>query len=196
MEVDPNLKSWPEAVFAILLAGPEQSVDGGFLNLSDAVDDKDGVGSVNAALSVQIAKNKRNGAQPSIPWGFDYGTFVSGLVPTGGTYQEVWNALVPPGGRLRVAVTLFAQVSCPDPTSCGAQQFPRFTLRACGGVNNATCSSPLAVSNNVNSNYQYLTWVNPPPPGNFNAANVALSIRIDDWSGLASTSFGVAWYGG
>jgi hypothetical protein len=179
------LNGRPEALFAILLAAPEQNVDGLWpLNFVDSVDDKDGVGAVNARFSQRML-SKVDGGWPAVSRAHDYGTITSSGTPAGSTYSEVWSAVVAPGQWLRVAAILFAKGTCTigSASSCGARDYPRFRLRGSLGA------TPKAESGNLNQNYQYFGWKNTGLAG----ATISLTITVDNWDGITSTPFAIAW---
>lgn len=185
MEVSSDLNIWPEGLFAVLLAGPEQDVVGGWpLSLSDSVDDKDGVGAVNAWGSAQIAMKKVDGGNSAWPRGHDYGGINASYTPAGSTYSEAWNASVPAGRTLRVAAVLFAKGDCSgDETTCGGRDFAHFRLRGLQG------STVRGQSANFNGNYQYFGWKNTGT----SQVTIKIEIKIEDWDGLSGTTYGMAW---
>jgi hypothetical protein len=184
---------WPEAVTAMLLAGPEQGVAPTWpMSLMDTVDDLGGVGSVNAWQSSRIGAVHQNpGGAPQL-FGHDYG-FVSNSTVPNGSSMGVWETTVPVGTTLRVAVVLWASVTCSpgDISSCTGRDFVR--ARLLGAY--VTGSPPFIVphivgdSNNANSNYQYFAWTN----NTGSSRTVSVGVTINSWSGMASTTWGLAW---
>jgi hypothetical protein len=190
MEAVPELSYWPEALFPILLAGPEQNVHGRWpLDLSDDKDDMDGVGALNARLSAGIALHHRNGGGSAHSDGYDYGTLYASSTPNGAYYSEIWNARVPRGTTLRVAAVLFAKGACTqggDENSCSAEDWVYFKLWGCIGW---PCQYVMGYSANFNSNYQYFGYTNQDVVDH----DISIALQMWDWSPLTSTTFGIAW---
>ena len=113
-----NLASWPEATRSILMATATESVDGGPLNLGDAIDDADGAGevSVSDALVLADGSKKVDGGNAAAWAGHDYGTISSTSTPAGSWYSEVYTARSSSWHRLRVVLSWDATATCTNPS--------------------------------------------------------------------------------
>ena len=179
-----NLKFWPSGSLALLMVGANEDIDGPqWLSLSDAEDDKDGAGLVNAR-GARRACDKVDGGGVSAQSAFDIGTFFSSTLHAGGTYTEIWNAQAAPFFTLRVALKVNAINSCTagDVASCTVQKFPRMTLTV------RKAGTAVGVSANINSTYQFVAVGNGST-----TANYTIEVRLDDWDTLTVDDFGIAW---
>lgn len=179
-----HTKIWPEVVFSLLMVGPEQSVDGGILDLSDAVDDKDGAGALNLAVSWNATFSKLSpGATAAIGWDDD--VITKAASPQGAYLNSGWTAVIEPGRTLRANAVLFTRNTCTlgNASSCTGEEFVHFRLDATsGGV-------VVKTSANFSSNYQYLTFANTGP----NAISITLKLWIENWNSLTDTTLGFAF---
>jgi len=191
-EFQPQLKSWPEALMPIMLvsaftnarpAGP----DGQLFSLDDGVDDKDGVGLLNAFDAWIVATSKVNGGNVPVVIGYDYGVVDPSSWGQYTYYREVYSASVLPGDYLRVAVVMFNHPTCGSPateTNCTSDGFPLFDLNV---TNPATGDSWWSIG--YNNNYKYLRIHNTL------ATTQTLRIRMymAGWNDLAWDTWGLAW---
>jgi hypothetical protein len=189
MEMNPAVKSWPEAFLPGLMVGvnSDGNADGAAwpLNLGDAVDDQDGAGLVNAFVTALALASgaKKNGGNAASATGHDYGYISS---PPVGFYAETWNASVAPGATLRAASVLFSRPTCgsqPSETNCTSNPYPLYALYIHEG------STLRAISYNTNQNYQFASTKNTSAL----AKNYTIRLYITSWAGLPLTTFGVAW---
>jgi hypothetical protein len=186
------LRGMPEAVRAIVMATAWRNVDGGRLVLTDAVDDRDGVGEVSAARAVKLADpaNKKDGGNAPAQKGFDYGTmhfpddFSLGRVRW---YTERYSIYLPAFSALQAVLAWSATSTCSDYTQPGD----------CGSVsidNNLDLylddgSNPVASSVSTGNAYEYIYYYN----GSNSAKNLTLKVA---WDGIYKTTtafFGIAW---
>lgn len=188
LEANSSLIGWPEALVPGLMASADEDTDGAILNLHDGVDDRDGAGLVNGyqALVVLSAGSKVNGGNPPMRQGHDYGAILAAYTPAMTFYSEQYVARVPPGFPLRVAAMLAARPTCPqnpDSDDCSADPYPRFGLFVYDG------STPVGLSINPNSNYQYVSFVNTSGV----QKDYTIKVYLVAWNGLPSTTWGMAW---
>ena len=122
--VNTGLRSWPEAIRAILMCSADENVDGGVLNLGDGTDDRDGAGELNLAIATSLASasNKVDGGNTAVQQGFDYGTMDFANDFAAGYYRETYNVKYPLSNmRIRAVLTWDAKATCTsgsDPSSC------------------------------------------------------------------------------
>lgn len=190
-EANPSIKHWPEVMFAGLMVSADEDVDGHAwaLNLNDNIDDSDGVGLVHAdnALAVLQSGAKRNGGNTAQATGHDYGNISTFAVDSNGVYTEKWYASSAHGETLRVAAILFSTPSCTVTSgvaSCPSDPFPLFTLSVRDLSTNTTRTSAITAQN-----YQYVAWKNASGA----SKTYEISLIVNNWQGLSSTSFGAAW---
>lgn len=195
LEKNSALASWPEAVRAIMICGADENVDSVRLDLTDAVDDKDGAGELNVAMSVSIADsaNKVNGSNTARYTGFDYGTVTTGdftLVNDTYVYAETYYAKERTGGKkLRVVLTWDGTATCSNPSdasTCGASVLDAdFDLH----VWNVTKDQPAKSSPTWDSGFEYVE-IDDPDGDEF-----MINITAGSWaSGVSSTYMSVAWH--
>ncbi len=194
-ENNSALVNWPEATIAGLMASADDDTDGTWLNLHDMVDDSDGAGLVNAYLAgVALTPwAKFDGGNTPAATGHDYGTIDSTTTPVQSYYGETWNATVAPGEVLRVALVMFSQPACPStpgwsvsPCSGNDAPFPKVALVVWDG------STIVRMSFSVSNNYQYATWQNTTQ----STKTYSINYMVYNWSGLGSTTWGIAWASG
>jgi hypothetical protein len=179
-----NTKMWPEAVFSLLMVGPEQSVDGGMLSLHDTVDDRDGVGALNTRNSFDAALIELDPGQ-SANRGWDVDIITKGNSPSGAYLNSGWTAVIPAGRTLRVSAMMFGRNTCTigSASSCTGRDIVHFRLR---GLENGAL---IKESANFNSNYQYFTYTNT----SINDKFMTLKIWISNWNSLVDTTLGFAF---
>lgn len=184
------LRSWPEAVLAILMAGADENVSGVWpVNLEDGVDDEDGAGAVNAEYSQLIAKDLVHGGAAPARSAFDVHTVLASAYPVGSTYAEEWVAYAAPGDTLRAVSVMGAQLSCTegDADSCSSKSWPRHTLtiwRRSGDIWIVADSS-----SSFDSNYQVAAATNDGT----STRNYYIKVTFENWDGLSSGGLAVAW---
>jgi hypothetical protein len=121
------LRSWPEALRSILMAGATENISASTLDLHDSIDDRDGAGELDVATAVTIADsaNKVDGGNAARSSGFDYGTLTSSGTPTGNYYSETYVASKNAWHRLRVVLNWDSTASCTTSggsTTCSSDQ--------------------------------------------------------------------------
>lgn len=192
LQEQTGLKYYPEALIPAFLVGPEQDVNGVWpLNLHDGIDDLDGVGAVNARLTSRALSKKVDGGQTPAELGFDHGWINQNIVPETSTFPEVYNVFVPAGRTLRAAAVILSRPTCGSPastTNCTANPYPRFTLTAWMEVDFFPYALPVAMSDSLNQNYQYISI---PPSTHDMTYKIAPYMR--DWSGVTGTFYGIAF---
>ncbi len=102
-----------------------------------------------------------------------------------------WNARIPPGQTLRVAALMRSTPTCPtnpglSTNPCTGNPFPTFGILMFEG------SSLLAISLNVNNNYQFIKYTNGAGYDRY----WTIRLWLSNWNGLSSSTFGVAWRAG
>jgi hypothetical protein len=199
-EHNPTLKSWPEVVIPGLMAAADEDVDGTPFSLSDGIDDADGAGLINAAISAAVlgSSAKRNGGGSAEISGHDYGNIYESTTPTYTTYSETYNAWVDNGMVLRVAVFMQSRPTCPatpgctspngfagctSSSACSANPFVLFSLAVYDG------NQIVAASTNSSTNYQFVRV--PNTSGSAKSYNIRI-IPLS-YSGLPGTTWGIAW---
>lgn len=121
-EENPNLRSWPEAVRAILMASATNDVDGTFFEPDNSsIDEKDGAGELNAFVAVLLgaAANYRTPGQTPATLGYAYGTLdFSSDCTTGVCSNYVYSIQGNSKGLpVRVVLTFDATAVCTDASS-------------------------------------------------------------------------------
>jgi hypothetical protein len=114
LEGRPALKSYPEAVKAIIMATASKDVDGPSLNLSDAVDDGDGAGEINAVHAWLLTNyGSTNTWHPSVAseYGANYGLMTAADLSTGPRSVEFTAA----SATIQAAMAWEVGSSCSDP---------------------------------------------------------------------------------
>ncbi len=192
-ELNPALKMWPEVAMPGLMVSANRDTDGVWLNLHDGWDDIDGAGlpSGYEAWSVLALGAKVDGGNAAAVNGHDYGSFVSSTTPAGSFYYETWNLRVPAGKTLRASAMLRSTPTCPTSPGetanpCTANPFPTFGLFLYENGNYVTASI------NLENNYQFIKFTN----GAAYDRNFTLRIWLVGWSGVSSTTYGMAWRAG
>lgn len=180
--------SRPEGVRAVVMATAWENVDGGRLNLTDKVDDKDGVGEVSAARAVLLAdpSNKKDGGQAASARGFDYGTMSFPGDFSRNWYNETYNVSLPPYSALQAVLAWSATSTCRNYQQggdCGTvtpdNDLDLYLYE--GGTVQATSVS----SHNA---YEYIYYYNPT------GTTKNLTLKVYWVSGVASSAyFGIAW---
>ena len=102
----------------MLMVGADENVDGVPLDLHDNIDDRDGAGELSVArtLFVSHAAFRRNGGNPPVVQGHDYGNISSSSTPSNSFYAEEYFAKTSARGqRLRVALAWDATATCTAP---------------------------------------------------------------------------------
>jgi hypothetical protein len=187
-EANAALRSWPEVMFAGLMASANEDTDGTVLNLHDSVDDRDGAGLVNAyeALATLHGNSKKNGGNSPSREGHDYGHMYSSSTPTSSWYGEDWFVRVPNNRQGRIAGLLQSRPSCPQnpgSSSCSSNPYPNFGVFLYDG------GSLVRYSVSSKNNYQYIAITNSSGV----QKDYKIRIYMYNWNGLSSTTFGVAW---
>lgn len=195
LEKNSALASWPEAVRAIMICGADENVDGVRLDLMDAVDDKDGAGELNVAMSVSMSDsgNKVNGSNTPRATGLDYGTVNTGMFTLYGdtyVYYETYYAKASVSGKkLRVVLTWDGTATCSNPSNastCGASVLDGdFDLK----VFNVTKGVPAKSSLTYDSGFEFVEI------DDTDGDEFMINITAESWaSGVTSTYMGLAWH--
>ncbi len=178
----------PEGVRAVVMATAWENVDGTRLNLTDGVDDKDGVGEVSAARAVMLAdsNNKKDGGQAASAKGFDYGTMSFPGNFTNNWYDEAYNISLPPYSALQAVLAWSATSTCTNyqqRADCGTvtpdNDLDLYLFE--GGTERATSVS-------YHNAYEYIYYYNST------GRRRNLTLKVYWSSGTASSAFfGIAW---
>jgi hypothetical protein len=189
VERNTNLAGWPEALKAIVMAAADCNVSGVLLNLTDSIDDRDGVGEVNTARAVTLSDpaNYRNPGAAAATWGHAYGYmhFTSNF--KGNVFNSTWNVRTDAGGRLNLVFVWDATTSCTDPN----------TPSTCSGggpdadlniyLYRASDNALVATSTSFDNNYEVFA-------GRTLAANTNYRLEIRKASTrTAATYYALAW---
>ncbi|MEZ4266892.1 MAG: S8 family serine peptidase [Myxococcota bacterium] len=189
-EVNSALRIWPEVVRSILMNGASEVVDGGPLDLMDAVDDRDGAGelSVQRSLSIAYTSSKRDGGNTPVSVGHDYGTMTSSGTPAGSLYAETYYVKTTFADlRLRAVLSFDATTTCTNPAlttaSCVAPtldgDLDLFVYRDSDGV-------LMAYSATAANSYEFVEFAVQP--------NVTYRIVISAYSWTSSNTYwGLSW---
>lgn len=187
----PDLKSYPEAIRALIMATATLDVDGVALDLNDAIDDRDGAGAINAFLAAYLLTT---GVKNT--WGADHLRGLNfGLMNSadfsGGYYNKVIIFTAPSTPhRFQATLTWNVVSTCSDADgdtsssgSCPALSEPlaigQYGIEVHEGFGNIVAqSTPPAVAHNYahvrldslvpGQTYVMFIkrpWVNPTPPG-------------------------------
>ncbi|MDF2188381.1 S8 family serine peptidase [Paraflavitalea sp. CAU 1676] len=107
--LSPQLKVYPEAIRAVLMAGAKRNVDGGLwyadLKETPKVDQKDGTGALNIYESIKIAKKPYQPKKVALDKGWDCGRFDAAGFGPDKFSTRVWKITVPKDKK-HVKVTL------------------------------------------------------------------------------------------
>ncbi|GMV43962.1 MAG: hypothetical protein AMXMBFR64_56780 [Myxococcales bacterium] len=187
-ERNTDLRVWPEAVRSLIMAGATETVDGGPLDLSDGVDDRDGAGLISVHRSVTMAHPtyRQDGGNTPSTQGYDYGSMDQYNDPAGSFYNEVWSARTTSTGmRLRVVLSWDATTTCTGnpPVDCTS---PALDADLDLWVYRVSDGAVVATSRTVPNSYEFVE---------FDAArNETYRIMVDvyHWNS-SSTWFGIAW---
>lgn len=189
LEKDSLLNSWPEALRSVLMVGADENVDGVRLSLVDGVDDRDGVGELNAMMSVAVAGNRRvPGSAPS-QFGYHSGTITQASTPAGtfvaGSYRA--SHLIA-NGKFRIVLSWDSTATCTNPD-----------------LSSATCASDVldadldfyvyrdstgalvAGSNTVPNSYEFVEFSTTP------GETYTIRIYVNSWTN-SYTYFGISWF--
>ena len=194
LERNEELRRWPQARKAVVLASAQCSVDGGELSLVDGIDDRDGVGLVNADLATDVLSDplseRNDGA--AIPWfvpdqvGFMSGVLFYSSFRPGLVWEKRPLVQTLASGWLSVVLTWSATPLCEtgDPSTCvgfGPDADLNLALRKVG-------SSEIAgASFSFDNNYEAIIARLEP--------NTVYEIFVSasDLRTLSGTEFGLAW---
>lgn len=108
MRIKRTLKSWPEGIRAILMAGATRNVvsDNWRKDLINGVDAKDGAGALTLDESASITRNKKGVNNTASRRGWDVGTLESADFKSDGYAKFAYKIKVPSGGPTHVKVAL------------------------------------------------------------------------------------------
>lgn len=180
--------NWPEAQKAILMASVDCDVHHGFLSLTDALDDRDGVGELHVvrALSLGDPQNNTTAYGQRKIRGFRYGSMYFPSSFPLGQWQVTPLIKSGAGGILRIVLTWDA-----TPVCSGAPPSIQCTENAPDAdLNIALVSadgSVVASSTSFDNNYEVITAEVPP------AENYSLVVTQAGMARTAMTYYGLAW---
>lgn len=183
MEIDSRLKSWPEGVRAILMAGATVNVRGDNWR-QDVVNDRDardGVGALNLAESAEIARRKKNPSNTPSRRGCDVGKLESSDFKSNKYAKSVYKIKVPTAGPTHVKVALAWDSVVSDFFGAfrGSSLTVDLDLKIFKG------STLVAQSSSWDNSYEVAEY--DAKPGD------ELTIKIKRYSGSDWTYYGVAW---
>jgi len=116
-EYAPALQIAPEAIRSILMAGANENVDGGRLDLGDSVDDRDGAGELNIVAAHFIASNPVQGGNTPAAYGYAFDSMTKTNTLAGTWHADVFHAVHSvTNGRLRVVLNWDSTATCTNPT--------------------------------------------------------------------------------
>lgn len=195
LQLAPMLRSYPEAVRAIILATATQDVDGVSLRLDDLVDDLDGAGEVDALEAERVADPASSfhqqwctEANPCQDRGVNWG-YVSTLTLDNGPLGPLFFEGASGADTLQIAFTWMVNVSCaPGDLECTGE--PSSPLRFI-----------IVLSREVPTGWQPIEYSWVPGEGNYLFIRAAtepggrymLNVFPDPYSGFHSTYYGLAW---
>jgi hypothetical protein len=187
-QLNPILRWSPAATVSAVLVGPERNVDGAWpLSFTDAVDDSDGVGSVNGGMSLFAGASWRWQGLPASLWGV-HGQWVDEIFnPAGYWIGSYYNAQAGANEWLRVAAVIQSRPLCTNPNdhnSCTANPFPQFLLALF-----SSSDVPLAWSWHTQQNYNYLAYHNTSG----SVQNYRIRIGVTNWNGVYGSQMGISW---
>ena len=194
-QVNPELKTWPEACRAIVMASADEDVDTVPLNLTDGHDDKDGAGEINvAAAGILAAPTNHVGLTQTsgVAAGFDFGTFnflnQAQFLPQEYSWQPAqfateYKISTPYSQQIRVVLAWNSTPMCYDPATCTANEaiVPDLDLI----IVNQTTGAFVQTSTSYDSNYEVVQF-----PAN---AGETYKVRILWYGGGSHSWYAVAW---
>jgi hypothetical protein len=180
-----SLSGYPEAVRALIMATATNDVDGQSLDLSDAVDDRDGAGAINARLAadLMLSSNQNVWNTPN-EHGLNFGPLDSSDFHSNSYYNNFVMVTAPAGWRhLQATLTWNVVSTCSDiVANCPAMMEPEaignYAIEVHEGFGNivAQSTTPSLSHNYVHVRVEsvvpgqtYLIfikriWENPNPP--------------------------------
>jgi hypothetical protein len=181
-----DIKSFPMAMMAAILVGPERNVHGAWpLSFHDAIDDQDGTGSLNAYLSAAAGLNRRTQGASYSTYGYDRFMAPASVFPAWTWLAENYNARASAGAWLRAAAVLSSSPACNSSgQNCTGNPHPQFFL----GIYD-TSGNQLAYSWHGENNWQYVALKNTSG----SAKNYKLKVFVSSWQGISLSEFGIAW---
>jgi len=108
MGMNSTLKSWPEGIRALFLAGATINVRGNNWrsDMINGTDAKDGAGALNLQESAEITRNKKSPDNTPSRRGWDVGTLESSDFRSNGFCKSIYKIKVPKSGATHVKVAL------------------------------------------------------------------------------------------
>lgn len=194
-QVNSELKAWPEACRAIVMATADEDVDAVPLNLTDGHDDKDGAGELNVAAAVVLAAPTNHVEFPQssgVAAGFAYGTFnfqnPAQFLPPEYSWQPFQFAIdykisTSFSQQIRVILAWNSTPMCYDEATCTANEavVPDLDLHV---LNQAT-GAYVQTSTSYDSNYEVIQ---------FNAvAGETYQVRFLWFGGGSHSWYAIAW---
>ncbi len=183
MGIDSLLKSWPEGIRAILLAGATRNVRGRNWrqDLINNVDARDGAGALDLRESARIARKKKSPGNTASQCGYDVGRLESRDFRTNGIAKNEYHIQVPRKGptHVKVALAWDAKVLTFIGIRLGSFLTMDLDLRIYKG------SQLVAHSSSWDNSYEIAEY--DAKPGD------VLTVKIKRYSGNDWTYFGLAW---
>jgi len=181
-----NLMSgnWPEAQKAILMASADCDISGVRLNLTDATDDRDGVGLLNLSRAVGLADpNNANFGTTATTRGFRYGSMTFSTDFTSSVWNVAPRVQTDATGWIAIVLAWDATPSCSTPSSCSGSG-PDADLNLL--LYNDATSTLVASSASFDNNYEVI----------IQQLSASTTYRVNVVSAstrTASTYYGLAW---
>lgn len=188
LERSSTLRSWPEAVRAIVMATAWSDADGNSLVLADALDDPDGAGIISGVRAVDLSSSTLQ--SPTGPSGRGWHVdSVSAADFSGGWYNAYTPSVqVPNGSTVRVSLAWAATATCTNPNDPSTCLDPlldcnlNLYLQAQGGAMLASSVSSV-------DGYEFISYQNNS--GVAQTYTIAISIT-GGFRGIG-TNLGLAW---